>query len=78
MMIYEILPHLRRGKIARCKHSYFAIDQYGYLVRINKKDYSIIGIAKVDGDIFATDDWEPLDRFPKLREKKYGFHSSEI
>ena len=70
MLIYEALNHMRRGKIARCKHSYFTIDQYGYLVRINTKDYSIKGIAKVDGDIFATDDWELLDRRPTLKENK--------
>lgn len=67
MNIYEALAHLRRGKIARCKHSYFAIDREGYLIRVAKKDYSVIGIATFTGDIFATEDWELINERPKYK-----------
>ena len=69
MRIFEALDEMRKGKIARCKHSYFALDEMGYLVRINKKDCSVIGIAKVYGDIFATEDWEVFDKETLLKGK---------
>lgn len=69
MRIFEAFNEMRRGKIARCKHSYFALDEDGYLVRINKKDCSVIGIATVHGDIFATEDWEVFDRKELLKKK---------
>lgn len=69
MRIFEALNEMRRGKIAKCKHSYFALDEMGYLVRINKKDCSVIGIATVHGDIFATEDWEVFDKETLLKGK---------
>jgi hypothetical protein len=76
MNIYEALDHLRQGKIARCKYSYFAIDPYGYLVRINKKELTVKGIAVVEGDIFATEDWELIDKRPIYGEDYNGFYNS--
>lgn len=69
MMIFTALTAMRKGKIARCKNSYFALDDEGFLVRINKKDCSIIGVATVYGDIFATKDWEVFDRKELLKKK---------
>lgn len=78
MNIYEALDHMRQGKIARCKHSYFAIDNGGFLVRINK-DCTVRGIANgLSGDIFATDNWELLEQYPVIKENRYGFYHCEI
>lgn len=69
MRIFEALNEMRRGKIARCKHSYFALDEMGYLVRINKKDASVLGIATIHGDVFATEDWEVMTKQELTQEK---------
>lgn len=69
MRIFEALNEMRRGKIARCKHSYFALDEDGYLVRINKKDASVLGIATIRGDVFATEDWEVMTKQELTQEK---------
>lgn len=68
MKIYEALNEMRRGKIARCKHSYFALDEDGCLIRIFK-DGSVKGIATITGDMFATEDWEVFDRKELLKKK---------
>ena len=77
MMIYEALRHMRTGKIARCKRSLYAIDEDGNIVRVHKKQLTIQGIAVIDGTLFATDKWQCINNFP-VKEKKYGFHNSEI
>lgn len=68
MDIYEALDNLRQGKIARCKHSYFMLDEDGYLVRLAKNG-NIIGIATITGDVFATHDWEVMNKEELTKEK---------
>lgn len=68
MKIFEALNEMRRGKIARCKHSYFALDEDGCLIRIFK-DGSVKGIATITGDMFATDDWEVMTKEELTKEK---------
>lgn len=68
MRIYEALNHLRVGKIARCKHSYFMLDEDGCLIRITKSG-AVVGIATITGDVFATDDWEVMTKEELTKEK---------
>lgn len=68
MKIFEALNEIRRGKIARCKHSYFMLDEDGCLIRIFK-DGSVKGIATITGDMFATEDWEVMTKSDLTKEK---------
>lgn len=74
MMIYTAITHMREGKIARHKKSYYCIHNL-CLCRVNPKTYHIIGIAHISGDIFASDDWEKIDKYPQIKERDYGFYS---
>ena len=69
MLIYKALTHMRKGKIARCKRSFFAIDEDGNLVRINRDKLTIKGIATLSGRAFATDKWWLLNERP-VKEKE--------
>lgn len=74
MMIYSAITHMREGKIARHKKSYYCIHNL-CLCRVSSKDYYIQGIAILSGEMFASDDWEKIEEYPKIKGRDYGLYS---
>lgn len=63
MKIETAIRYMRKGYIARCKYSYYIIDEDGCLILLNKNNLTKKGVATITGDAFLTDDWEVWKKY---------------
>lgn len=66
MKIEEALKGMRKQKVYRCKRRYYSIVEE-CLYRLYRRDpyekyVRILGVANLNGQDFATDEWEKCDK----------------